>query len=159
MKRVLLVAAAILAAVSVKAQKFPVGIVSVQDTTKSVQVGVISSVATDGGHGLQLSTFSNTSGATFNGVQLSAITNMTQNMYKGVQLGGMLNVASGDQYRSSYQWRMAVRYHQLYQRHDSWRYAHRSGEHQPEDYHRLDAVRRQSEQGEFRHTLSKQEYL
>ena len=96
MKRVLLVAAAILAAVSVKAQKFPVGIVSVQDTTKSVQVGVISSVATDGGHGLQLSTFSNTSGATFNGVQLSAITNMTQNMYKGVQLGGMLNVASGE---------------------------------------------------------------
>ena len=37
MKRILLVAAAILAAVSVKAQKFPVGVVSVQDTVKSVQ--------------------------------------------------------------------------------------------------------------------------
>ena len=96
MKRILLVAAAILAAVSVKAQKFPVGVVSVQDTVKSVQVGIISSVAPEGGHGLQLSTFTNTSGATFNGVQLSAITNMTQNMYKGVQLGGMLNVASGE---------------------------------------------------------------
>ena len=96
MRKILLVAAAILAAVSVKAQKFPVGVVSVQDTVKSVQVGIISSVAPEGGHGLQLSTFTNTSGATFNGVQLSAITNMTQNMHKGVQLGGMLNVASGE---------------------------------------------------------------
>ena len=96
MRKTLLAAAFVMAASVVNAQKFPVGIVSVQDTTKSVQVGVISSVDTDGGHGLQLSTFSNTSGATFNGVQLSAITNMTQNMHKGVQLGGMLNVASDE---------------------------------------------------------------
>lgn len=31
------------------------GIVSTQDTVKAVQLGVISSVAEDGGHGLQLS--------------------------------------------------------------------------------------------------------
>ena len=96
MKKILLFSVAIIAAVGVRAQRSPVGIVSIQDTTKSVQVGVISSVASDGGKGLQLSTFTNTSGGTFNGVQLSAITNMTQNMYKGVQLGGMLNVASGE---------------------------------------------------------------
>ena len=96
MKKILLFSVAIIATVGVRAQRSPVGIVSIQDTTKSVQVGVISSVASDGGKGLQLSTFTNTSGGTFNGVQLSAITNMTQNMYKGVQLGGMLNVASGE---------------------------------------------------------------
>ena len=96
MKKILLFSVAIIAAVGVRAQRSPVGIVSIQDTTKSVQVGVISSVASDGGKGLQLSTFTNTSGGTFNGVQLSAITNITQNMYKGVQLGGMLNVASGE---------------------------------------------------------------
>ena len=78
------------------AQRSPVGIVSIQDTTKSVQVGAISSVAADGGKGLQLSTFTNTSGGNFNGAQISAITNLTQTMHKGVQLGGMLNVASGE---------------------------------------------------------------
>ena len=36
------------------AQRSPVGIVSVQDSVKSVQFGVISSVAADGGHGVQL---------------------------------------------------------------------------------------------------------
>ena len=81
---------------TLSAQRSPVGIVSIQDTTKSVQVGAISSVAADGGKGLQLSTFTNTSGGNFNGAQISAITNLTQTMHKGVQLGGMLNVASGE---------------------------------------------------------------
>ncbi len=43
------------------AQRLPVGIVGVQDSVKSVQLGAISAVATDGGHGVQLSTISNTS--------------------------------------------------------------------------------------------------
>ncbi len=92
-----MVAAAIMAAVSVQAQKFPVGIVSVQDSVKSVQVGLISSVATDGGHGVQLSSVSNTSAHKFNGLQLSSISNITAGMDKGVQLSGILNVSSAMQ--------------------------------------------------------------
>ena len=80
-----------------QAQKFPVGIVSVQDTMKSVQVGVISSVAADGGHGVQLSGVSNTSAHLFNGLQLSSISNITAGMDKGVQLSGILNASSAMQ--------------------------------------------------------------
>lgn len=69
MKKISIVALLWCITVSVMGQKFPVGIVSVQDTTKSVQVGVISSVAADGGKGLQLSGISNTSAHTFNGLQ------------------------------------------------------------------------------------------
>ena len=61
--------AVFMAVVNVQAQIFPVGIVSVQDSVKSVQFGVISSVAADGGHGVQLSGVSNTSAHKFNGVQ------------------------------------------------------------------------------------------
>ncbi len=96
-KGIMMVAAAIMAAVSVQAQKFPVGIVSVQDSVKSVQVGLISSVATDGGHGVQLSSVSNTSAHKFNGLQLSSISNITAGMDKGVQLSGILNVSSAMQ--------------------------------------------------------------
>ena len=92
-----MVAAAIMAAVSVQAQKFPVGIVSVQDSVKCVQLGVISSVAADGGHGVQLSGVSNTSAHKFNGLQLSSISNITAGMDKGVQLSGILNVSSAMQ--------------------------------------------------------------
>ena len=45
----------------VYAQNLPVGIVSTQDTVKFLQMGLISSVAEDGGRGLQLSGVSNTS--------------------------------------------------------------------------------------------------
>ena len=76
------------------AQKFPVGIVSVQDTTKSFQLGVISSIAADGGHGVQLAGVSNTSTHTFNGLQLGGVSNITKGMDKGVQLSGILNVSS-----------------------------------------------------------------
>lgn len=58
------------------AQKSPVGIVSVQDSVKSVQFGVISSVAADGDHGVQLSGVSNTSARTFNGLQQSSVSNI-----------------------------------------------------------------------------------
>ena len=79
------------------AQRSPVGIVSVQDSVKSVQLGVISSVSVDGGHGVQLSGLSNTSAHQFNGVQLSTISNITTGMDKGVQLSGILNVSSAMQ--------------------------------------------------------------
>ena len=83
-----------MAAINVQAQNFPVGVVSVQDTMKSVQVGIISSVAPEGGHGVQLSTVSNTSGKNFNGLQLGAISNITNGMEGGLQLSGLLNVSS-----------------------------------------------------------------
>ena len=81
-------------AINVQAQKSPVGIVSTQDSVKSVQVGVISTVATEGGHGLQLAGVSNTSAHVFNGLQLSALNNVTGGMNRGVQLAGLLNVSS-----------------------------------------------------------------
>ena len=81
-------------AINVQAQKSPVGIVSTQDSVKSVQFGVISTVATEGGHGLQLAGVSNTSARVFNGLQLSALNNVTGGMNRGVQLAGLLNVSS-----------------------------------------------------------------
>ena len=83
-----------MAVMSVKAQNFPVGIVSGQDSVKGFQLGLISSVATDGGHGVQLSGVSNTSAHTFNGLQLSGVTNITNGMERGLQLSGLLNVSS-----------------------------------------------------------------
>ena len=82
---------------AVMAQRSPVGIVSIQDSIKSVQLGVISSVATDGGHGVQLSGVSNSSAQKLNGLQLSTITNTTAGMDSGLQLSGILNVSSAMQ--------------------------------------------------------------
>ena len=84
-----------LASSHVCAQHFPIGIVSTQDTVKSVQLGIISSVATDGGRGLQLSGVSNTSAHIFNGLQLSGVSNITTGMNRGLQWSGILNVSSG----------------------------------------------------------------
>ena len=91
-----MVAATLMAAISssIYAQRSPVGIVSVQDSVKSIQFGLISSVATDGGHGLQLSGVSNISALRFNGLQLSAVSNITNGMNRGLQLSGILNVSS-----------------------------------------------------------------
>ena len=99
MKRILILATAAVftAAINVQAQNSPVGIVSVQDSVKSVQFGVISSVAVDGGHGVQLSGVSNTSAHNLKGLQLSGVSNITAGMDKGVQLSGVLNVSSAMQ--------------------------------------------------------------
>ncbi len=96
MKKILMAAVAIMAAMNynVCAQKLPVGIVSVQDTTKNFQLGIVSSVATEGGHGVQLSGATNTSAHLFNGLQLSTITNITEGMDRGLQFAGLLNVSS-----------------------------------------------------------------
>ena len=90
-------AAVFSAVINVQAQNSPVGIVSVQDSVKSVQFGVISSVAVDGGHGVQLSGVSNTSAHNLKGLQLSGVSNITAGMDKGVQLSGVLNVSSAMQ--------------------------------------------------------------
>ena len=77
MKKILImVTATMMAVMNVQAQKSPVGIVSVQDSVKSIQFGIISSVAADGGHGVQLSGVSNASAHKFNGLQLSSISNI-----------------------------------------------------------------------------------
>ena len=76
------------------AQKSPVGIVSVQDSVKSVQLGVISSIATDGGRGLQLSGVSNMSANSFKGLQLTTISNISHGMERGLQASALLNVSS-----------------------------------------------------------------
>ncbi|MBQ5578756.1 MAG: DUF3943 domain-containing protein, partial [Prevotella sp.] len=83
-----------MAVMNVQAQKSPVGIVSVQDSVKSIQFGIISSVAADGGHGVQLSGVSNASAHKFNGLQLSSISNITTGMDNGLQLSALLNVSS-----------------------------------------------------------------
>jgi hypothetical protein len=94
MKKIPLVAVAMMAAVSVKAQNFPVGILSGQDSVKGVQFGVISSISVNGGKGLQYGTFSNVSGGTLSGLQLAGINNITRGMDKGLQLSAILNASS-----------------------------------------------------------------
>ena len=97
MKKIIMITIAALMFVTghdVYAQNFPVGIVSTQDSVKSVQLGIISSVAADGGHGVQLAGVSNTSAHTFNGLQLGGVSNITNGMNRGLQLSGILNVSS-----------------------------------------------------------------
>ena len=68
--RVVLLAAVVMMAamsVQIKAQNFPVGVVSTQDSVKGFQLGIISSVAPDGGRGVQFAGVSNTSVGVFNG--------------------------------------------------------------------------------------------
>ena len=93
-KKTILVAVAVMAAINTQAQKGPVGIVSVQDSVKSVQAGVVSSVAAEGGRGLQLSGVSNASARSFRGFQMSSVSNITNGMDLGLQLSGILNVSS-----------------------------------------------------------------
>ena len=76
------------------AQHAPVGIATLQDSTKSIQFGLISNIATDGGKGLQLSGFSNMSATPFRGIQLSGVSNISRGLPKGIQLAALLNVSS-----------------------------------------------------------------
>lgn len=104
MKKLLIVVAIMATAMSY-AQKNPVGIVSVQDSVKGFRFGVISSIAPDGGYGLQFSGVSNTSGHLFNGLQLAGASNITTDMDKGLQLSGILNISSGRM--NGWQWGVA----------------------------------------------------
>ena len=94
--RVVLLAAVVMMAamsVQIKAQNFPVSVVSTQDSVKGFQLGIISSVAPDGGRGVQFAGVSNTSVGVFNGLQLGGVTNITRGMNRGLQLSGILNVS------------------------------------------------------------------
>ena len=93
--KTLLVLVTTMATLNVCAQRFPVGIVSVQDTAKGFQLGIISSIAEEGGHGVQVAGVSNMSAHTFNGLQLGSVSNITSGMDRGLQLSGILNVSSG----------------------------------------------------------------
>lgn len=77
-----------------QAQRFPIGIVSSQDTVKHVQVGLISSIATGASKGVQLSTFTNMSAGPLKGIQLSGLSNITRGMELGIQFSSLLNVSS-----------------------------------------------------------------
>ena len=59
---------AVVACCRMHAQNFPVGIVSTQDSVKNVQLGVFSSIAPEGGHGVQMSGVSSISAHRFNGL-------------------------------------------------------------------------------------------
>ena len=91
-----MVAVTMIAAMSCEAyaQHSPVGIVSTQDSVKSIQFGIISSIATEGGHGVQFGGVSNTTAQCFNGLQLGGVSNITNGMERGLQLSGILNVSS-----------------------------------------------------------------
>ena len=84
----------LLISTAARAQRFPVGIVSGQDSVKSVQVGLVSAVA-GSVSGLQLSGFTNMTARTLHGLQLAGINNIAQGVEKGTQLSAMLNVSSG----------------------------------------------------------------
>ena len=86
----------LLFAISTRAQRFPVGIISLQDTVKVAQAGLVSSMTSNVENGVQMSGFINISTERIHGLQLGAFANMTKNMEKGVQMSGLLNVASGE---------------------------------------------------------------
>ena len=94
MRKIGLLSLLLCVSAALMAQRSPVGIVSVQDTVKSIQFGIISSIAEEGGRGVQLAGVSNTSAHTFNGLQLGSVSNITNGMDKGLQLSGILNVSS-----------------------------------------------------------------
>ena len=94
MRKISLLSLLLCVSAALMAQRSPVGIVSVQDTVKSIQFGIISSIAEEGGRGVQLAGVSNTSAHTFNGLQLGSVSNITNGMDKGLQLSGILNVSS-----------------------------------------------------------------
>ena len=80
---------------NVHAQRWPVGIVSVQDSVKSVQFGFLSSTAISQMKGLQFGGFVNTSAAPLQGVQLAAFNNTAMGVKRGLQLTTLANIASG----------------------------------------------------------------
>ncbi len=80
---------------AIHAQKWPVGIASMQDSVKSVQLGIISSTAIHQMKGLQLGAFANMSAAPIRGMQLSAISNISIGVKRGLQVASLFNIASG----------------------------------------------------------------
>lgn len=77
------------------AQRWPVGIASMQDSVKSLQLGIISSTAVHQMKGLQIGTFANMSAAAVRGMQLSGISNISIGVDRGLQVASLFNIASG----------------------------------------------------------------
>jgi len=102
MKRVGLLAILCSLSMTLTAQRFPVGIVSVQDSVKGMQLGFISSVTPYGGRGVQLAGVSNITTQPFRGLQLAGVSNIGSGMSRGLQLSGILNVSSGTM--NAWQW-------------------------------------------------------
>ena len=97
MKRIIaMVAVATMTVLSVQAQNFPVGIASVQDSVKSAQVGLLSSVAISQMKGFQFGGFANMSAAPINGMQLSGVSNIAMGVTKGFQLSPLFNISAGE---------------------------------------------------------------
>lgn len=88
-------AAAVFFSGGLRAQQLPLGLVSFQDSLRSVQVGVIASVATEQARGIQLSGFSNMAAIPFKGIQFSGISNIASGVERGMQWASLLNVSSG----------------------------------------------------------------
>ncbi|MBQ9203433.1 MAG: DUF3943 domain-containing protein [Prevotella sp.] len=101
-KRGLLVVVCMVSVTVVYAQFSPLGIVSVQDTLRGMQLGVFSSVSTDNARGIQLSGVSNMSAAPFRGLQVAGVSNISRGLERGIQLSGILNVSSA--YMRGLQW-------------------------------------------------------
>ena len=77
------------------AQHFPVGIASVQDTARIVQLGVLSSLSASGVRGVQVSGLSSLSAGWLRGLQLSGVNNLAGGVERGVQAAALLNVSQG----------------------------------------------------------------
>ena len=95
MRRTLVLLMAAVCCLTLTAQRTPIGIVSVQDSLKSVQLGLISTTAIERARGVQLSAFSNMTAAPMTGLQLSGISNIAAGIQRGIQAAALLNVSSG----------------------------------------------------------------
>ena len=79
-----------------QAQRWPVGIASVQDSVKSIQLGLISSTAVSQMKGFQFGGFANMSAAPVNGFQLSSVSNIAMGVDKGLQLSPLFNISASE---------------------------------------------------------------
>lgn len=82
--------------INTQAQRWPVGIASVQDSVKSMQFGLLSTTAVSQMKGLQLGGFTNISAAPVQGVQLAGFNNISMGLKGGLQLTTLANIASGN---------------------------------------------------------------
>ena len=98
MKRLLTIIVAVTAVLSAHAQKSSsnvgLGVISINDSVKGVQLSPISNIA-EHSSGVQLAVFSNVGYNGMEGVQLSALNNIAIGGAKGVQLSGFTNQTFG----------------------------------------------------------------
>ena len=93
--RIITVAIVMAMGINTQAQRWPVGIASVQDSVKSMQFGLLSTTAVSQMKGLQLGGFTNISAAPVQGVQLAGFNNISMGLKGGLQLTTLANIASG----------------------------------------------------------------